>query len=119
MSGKTASLLLSQQRRQQAATFSLPSGARVPFPGVSVPQPPASHQLPPTGLDAAPAAPTAQPPSARAAALPGTPGHAATNVIDRQGALDPRGLTVDGNNAAGVPKSLKLAGLLLRRSVGV
>ena len=41
--------------------------------------------------------------------MPGTPGHAATNVIDQQGGLDPRGLTVDGNNAAGVRKGFKLA----------
>jgi len=43
----------------------------------------------------------AQPTNTTAAAMPGTPGHAATNVIDQQGGLDPRGLTVDGNNAAG------------------
>ncbi|QDT78629.1 hypothetical protein Mal35_20780 [Gimesia maris] len=49
----------------------------------------------PTGLDG--------PNDTRATALPGTPGHAATNVIDQQGGLDPRGQTVDGNNAAGVP----------------
>lgn len=36
--------------------------------------------------------------------LPGAPGHAATNVIDQQGGLDPKGLTVDGNNAAGIKK---------------
>lgn len=35
-------------------------------------------------------------------ALPGAPGHAATNVIDRLGGLDARGFTVDGNNAAGI-----------------
>ena len=44
----------------------------------------------------------------RAAAMPGTPGHAATNTIDQHGGLDPRGLTVDGNNAAGVPKGFKI-----------
>jgi hypothetical protein len=41
------------------------------------------------------------------------PGHAATNVIDQQGALDPRGPTVDGNNAASLlkfPKVAQLAG---------
>jgi hypothetical protein len=48
----------------------------------------------PTGLDG--------PNDTRATALPGTPGHAATNVIDQQGGLDPRGQTVDGNNATGV-----------------
>lgn len=53
-----------------------------------------------TGLDAA------QP--VGAANMPGTPGHAATNVIDRQGGLDPKGVTVDGNNAAGVPKGFKM-----------
>jgi hypothetical protein len=31
--------------------------------------------------------------------LPGTLGHAATNVIDRNGGLDPKGRTYDGNNA--------------------
>ena len=53
-----------------------------------------------TGLDG--------PSDTRAAAMPGTPGHAATNVIDQQGGLDPRGMTVDGNNAAGVPKGFKM-----------
>ena len=52
--------------------------------------------LPATGLDAAG--------SPFAATLPGRPGHAAVNVIDQQGALDPTGRTVDGNNAAGVRK---------------
>jgi len=51
-----------------------------------------------------------------AAAMPGTPGHAATNVIDQQGGLDPRGLTVDGNNAAGVPKGFKIAEWLREKS---
>ncbi len=50
----------------------------------------------PLGLD--------QPCDTRATALPGAPGHAATNVIDQRGGLDPRGLTVDGNNAAGIKK---------------
>jgi hypothetical protein len=49
-----------------------------------------------------------------AAAMPGTPGHAATNVIDQQGGLDPRGLTVDGNNAAGLLQSLRVAEWLKR-----
>lgn len=40
----------------------------------------------------------------KAMALPGTPGHAATNVIDQLGALDASGRTVDGNNAAGIRK---------------
>jgi len=48
--------------------------------------------------------PGATPVGQGAAAMPGTPGHAATNVIDQHGGLDPRGLTVDGNNAAGVRK---------------
>lgn len=55
----------------------------------------------PIGLD--------KPQDTRAAAIPGMPGHAATNVIDQQGALDPRGLTVDGNNAASLVKFPKLA----------
>lgn len=54
-----------------------------------------------TGLDG--------PSDTRAAAMPGTPGHAATNVIDQRGGLDPRGMTVDGNNAAGVAKGFKMA----------
>lgn len=53
--------------------------------------------LPGTGLDG--------PIDTRATAMPGTPGHAATNVIDQRGGLDPRGLTVDGNNAAGEAKA--------------
>lgn len=40
----------------------------------------------------------------KSAKLPGSPGHAATNVIDRNGGLDPTGKTVDGNNAAGISK---------------
>jgi hypothetical protein len=58
----------------------------------------------PIGLD--------RPQDTRAAALPGTPGHAATNVIDQRGALDPRGLTIDGNNSASVQKfaSFSVAG---------
>ena len=55
----------------------------------------------PIGLD--------KPQDTRAAAMPGMPGHAATYVIDQQGALDPRGLTVDGNNAASLVKFRKLA----------
>ena len=55
----------------------------------------------PIGLD--------RPMDTRAAALPGVPGHAATNVIDQRGGLDPRGLTVDGNNAAGVKKFTKFS----------
>ena len=55
----------------------------------------------PIGLD--------KPKDTRAAAMPGMPGHAATKVIDQQGALDPRGLTVDGNNAASLVKFPKLA----------
>lgn len=54
----------------------------------------------PTGLDG--------PNDTRAAALPGTPGHSATNVIDQRGGLDPRHQTVDGNNAAGVQKGFNI-----------
>lgn len=58
----------------------------------------AGSGVPQTGLD--------QPgKDTRAAALPGSPGHSAINVIDQRGALDPRGLTVDGNNAAGLKKA--------------
>lgn len=64
------------------------------------PMPMAGQGTGQTGLDAA------QP--VGAANMPGTPGHAATNVIDRQGGLDPKGVTVDGNNAAGVPKGFKM-----------
>jgi hypothetical protein len=35
----------------------------------------------------------------KTATLPGTPGHAATNVIDRNGPLARDGRTYDGNNA--------------------
>ena len=51
-----------------------------------------------------------------AANMPGTPGHAATNVIDNQGGLDPRGITIDGNNAAGVPKGFKMAEWLAEKN---
>lgn len=53
-----------------------------------------------------------RPQDTRAAALPGSPGHAATNVIDQRGALDPRGLTIDGNNSSTVQKiaSFSVAG---------
>lgn len=86
-----------------AATPQLASPASPPAP-TTVGLPPAApgHQTltgvaqRPIGLD--------QPQDTRAAALPGTPGHAATNVIDQRGGLDPRGLTVDGNNAAGIRK---------------
>lgn len=61
-------------------------------------------QQKPIGLD--------RPQDTRAAAIPGTPGHAATNVIDQYGALDPRGLTVDGNNSAAVTKIPKMAGAI-------
>ena len=44
------------------------------------------------------------PMNTKATAMPGTPGHMATNVIDQQGGLDPMGVTIDGNNAAGTPK---------------
>lgn len=64
----------------------------------------------PIGLD--------RPQDTRAAALPGTPGHAATNVIDQRGALDPRGLTIDGNNSASVQKfaSFSVAGWFREKS---
>lgn len=66
---------------------------------------PGGPQLPTTplgtGLDAGPA-------TTQAAALPGVPGHAATNTIDRLGGLDPRGVTVDGNNAAGIAKGAEV-----------
>lgn len=65
--------------------------------------------LPGTGLDG--------PIDTRATPMPGTPGHAATNVIDQRGGLDPRGLTVDGNNAAGEAKAgWKMAGAGLLRN---
>ena len=49
-----------------------------------------------------------RPHDTKAKAMPGMSGHAATNIIDRQGGLDPRGMTVDGNNAAGVAKGFKM-----------
>jgi hypothetical protein len=55
--------------------------------------PPAGSGLPQTGL----------PPGGRKApALPGVPGSIASNPIDTRGGLDYRGLTVDGNHAAGI-----------------
>jgi len=54
----------------------------------------------------------------KAPAMPGTPGHAATNVIDQQGGLDPMGQTVDGNNAAGVAKGFKMAEWLTAKDEG-
>lgn len=72
----------------------------------------------PLGLD--------RPCDTRAAAVPGLAGSAATNVIDQQGGLDPRGLKVDGNNAAGISKlapgmTMKMAELteLCERYAGV
>lgn len=79
------------------------SHARAASPSILGPQPRLTA-TPPSGLDA--------PHDSKATALPGTPGHAATNTIDRNGGLDPQGLTVDGNNAAGVPKGFKVAALL-------
>ncbi|MFI4851267.1 MAG: hypothetical protein ACIAZJ_19300 [Gimesia chilikensis] len=72
------------QAKQQMQQFMQPQGLI------------AGQGVMPTGLDG--------PSDTRATAMPGVPGHAATNVIDRMGGLDPRGQTVDGNNAAGVPK---------------
>ena len=107
------------------------TNALVPRPAPLVPlQQPALQQqgvpqnLP--GAGASPIAPTAptmtgvpqkpigldRPQDTRATAIPGTPGHAATNIIDQYGALDPRGLTVDGNNSAAVTKIPKMATLL-------
>lgn len=77
------------------------------LPRAGVPQVAPGHatmtgvQQRPIGLD--------KPQDTQAAAMPGMPGHAASNVIDQQGALDPRGLTVDGNNAASAIKFPKLA----------
>lgn len=76
-------------------------GARPVSPG-AMPQAAPGHatltgiQQRPLGLD--------RPCDTRAAAVPGLAGSAATNVIDQQGGLDPRGLKVDGNNAAGISK---------------
>lgn len=74
------------------------------------PPPTAGQGSPQVGLDG--------PSDTRAAAMPGTPGHAATNVIDQQGGLDPRGQTVDGNNAAGVAKGFKMAESTHTRDTG-
>ena len=86
----------------------VPTSANVPLPQAQaamqqfLPGKPmmAGQGVRPTGLDG--------PSDTTAEAMPGTPGHAATNVIDRMGGLDPRGQTVDGNNAAGVPKGFKM-----------
>lgn len=72
------------QAKQQMQQFMQPQGLI------------AGQGVRPTGLDG--------PSDTRATAMPGVPGHAATNVIDRMGGLDPRGQTVDGNNAVGAPK---------------
>ncbi len=100
------------QQAQQAMTPFLPAPAAgpqitpqaPPIPNTAAGMPAAApgHQTltgvaqRPIGLD--------QPCDTRATAMPGTPGHAATNVIDQQGGLDPRGMTIDGNNAAGIKK---------------
>ncbi len=103
------------QQAQQAMNQFLPTPAASPL----LQQPPATPQgaagmpaaapghatmtgIPqrPIGLD--------QPRDTRATAMPGVPGHAATNVIDQRGGLDPRGMTVDGNNAAGIKKLSRL-----------
>lgn len=96
------------QPMQQPATQAIPQHPAVPTapPASTLPQGtgPAmpGHQTltgiaqRPLGLD--------RPQDTRAAALPGSPGHAATNVIDQRGALDPRGLTIDGNNSASIKK---------------
>lgn len=61
-----------------------------------------------------------RPQDTRAAALPGTPGHAATNVIDQRGALDPMGLTIDGNNSSDVSKIASFSvSRWLREKVGM
>jgi hypothetical protein len=50
----------------------------------------------------------------KATAMPGTPGTAATNVIDRLGGLDASGRTIDGNHAAGISKGANWLGGLFR-----
>ena len=45
----------------------------------------------------------------QAAAVPGLPGMASTNVIDMRGGLDATGQMVDGNHGAGVAKGFKMA----------
>lgn len=51
----------------------------------------------------------------KATAVPGMQGVAAANPIDMHGPLDPRGLALDGNHAAGVPKGFKIATWLQSR----
>ena len=45
----------------------------------------------------------------KATPFPGTGSSPAVNPIDVHGGLDPAGLTVDGNHAAGVPKGFNMA----------
>lgn len=56
--------------------------------------------VPPVGLPAG---------GQKATPFPGAGNSPATNPIDRNGGLDPAGLTMDGNHAAGVAKGFKMA----------
>ncbi|MFN3152916.1 DUF5661 family protein [Bremerella sp.] len=73
----------------------------------------AGQGVPQTGLDGPMAqdAQTADAGVGRATAVPGMEGTAAANPIDMHGGLDPRGLALDGNHAAGVQKGFKIASL--------
>ena len=89
-----------RQSPQEATGQGMQAAQRLLVPGTRPgtgrqPRAPGTN-LPATGLDAVG--------SPFAATLPGRAGHASVNVIDQQGALDPTGRTVDGNNAAGVRK---------------
>lgn len=95
---------------QQAMTQFLPSKPALAGGGV-----------PANGLDA-PAAQAQQAPAPQpglATAVPGMEGTAAANPIDMHGPLDPRGLAVDGNHAAGVTKGFKIAGWLREKRAKV
>jgi hypothetical protein len=97
---------------------SLPSATNKPVnvPQITLPTQPQAQPQPPQPSAATPA------PGNKAPNLPGTPGHAATNVIDRMGPLDPSGQTVDGNNAAnarGMGAGTKMAKLKAKSALAM
>jgi hypothetical protein len=98
-------------RPPQAALAPQPLRPAVSPPLAAAPPTPPVPPVPPTPMPLRPIAmgmfsggPGRKPMPRKTPALPGTPGHMATNVIDGKGGLDPRGLTIDGNNASGISK---------------
>lgn len=95
-----------QQALPLLAQATVPPVPVAPPPGVpGVPPAAAASPLRPLGSLFPQRTPTT---GQKATALPGTPGHAATNVIDQLGGLDASGRTVDGNNGAGIRKGSAL-----------